>query len=195
MEKMKYKLATTFTLMGLFLFSISIVSAFGASTPYWDENPLRLALGESTIVNLALQNMVGSGEDITLRAILTNDGGGIASLVDVDLDYFVAFGRDDVSLPISVTIPEDSAMGGARNIELSFMQVASDEGGMLTVSGGFTTRIPVYVVVPQESVLFEEEEIITETPSKGADVWKWALLAIVILALIILWIIKKRYKK
>lgn len=41
---MKKEVMTVF-LIGMFVMVVSLVSAFGASTPYWDENPLKLAPG------------------------------------------------------------------------------------------------------------------------------------------------------
>ena len=46
----------------------SAVSAFGVSSPYWEGNPMNIARGDSKIVNLNLQNMVGD-EEVNVNVI------------------------------------------------------------------------------------------------------------------------------
>ncbi|KKK94889.1 hypothetical protein LCGC14_2678300 [marine sediment metagenome] len=134
-------------MMGLF------ASAFGASTSYWDDRPLKLAPGESKTVSLGLQNGGGGTEDITLRAELTNDGGGIATMVDEDLNYFVPVGRG-AAVPVRIEVPEDAETGITHTITVSFTQVASGEGGMVRLTGGIVSKFPVEVVGEKESELY-----------------------------------------
>jgi hypothetical protein len=183
-------------LAGMFLLSLSFVSAFGVSTPYWDENPLKLAPGESMDVELVLQNMAGAENDATLRAEMTDDGRGVASLIDDNLDYFVPFGSDDVPMRVRVIVPMDIAEGGVRDVEISFTQVSSEDAGMVSVSGGFTTKFPVFVVGPDESVLFvpePEPEAEVEVPAKKSLTWVWGIIAI--LVLVSAWFAWKKFKK
>lgn len=53
----------------LITLSISLISASGVAVPYWNENPLRLAPGETTIIQLTLQNKVGN-DDVTFEATI-----------------------------------------------------------------------------------------------------------------------------
>ena len=178
--------------LGMILFSLSLTSAFGVSTPYWDENPLRLAPGESMDVELILQNMAGAENDVTLKAEMTDDGGGIASIIDSNLDYYVAFGSDDVVMNVRVEVPMDIAQGGVRDVVISFTQVAAEDAGMVSVSGGFTAKFPVFVVARDESVLYQplklEPEV--EVPAKKSYVWLWVIVAII---LGVLWFAWKRH--
>lgn len=178
---------------GMFLLSIAAVSAFGVSTPYWDENPLRLAPGESMNVEMVLQNMAGNMGDTTLRAKIVDDGYGIATLKDENLDYFVPFGSDNVIVNIAVNVTEDVARGGIRDVVVSFAQVDTKAGGgMVTMSGGFTAKFPVFVVAPEESVLFTPKERVPVM----TYVWAGAAAVGVIVAAIILWLIlRKKGKK
>ncbi len=142
--------------VGLLVMMSLFASAFGVSTSYWDENPLRIAPGESITVSLGLQNGGGGTEDITLRAELTNDGGGIATLVDEDLDYFVPVGGG-VGVPIRIELSEDAETGITHQITVSFTQVASGEGGMVRLTGGVVSNLPVEVVGEEESELYTPE--------------------------------------
>ncbi len=180
-------------ILGMVLISLSMASAFGVATPYWDENPLRLAPGESMDVELILQNMAGTAGDATLRAEMTDNAKGIASLIDSNLDYSVPFGSDDIVMKVRVEVPLDVTSGGIRNVVISFIQVGNEDAGMVTVSGGFTTKFPVFVVAPEESVLFVPEPAVeVEVPQKSY-VWVWALAVIV--ALVVAWFGWRKYNK
>ena len=163
------KLGIVFGAFGLFIMMAFLVSAFGISTPYWDDNPLKLAPGESKIVALTLQNKVGS-EDVTLRATLTNDAGGIATIIDENLDYFVPLGGS-VAVSVKVEVPEDAEnTDPLREVRISFTQIGVEgSGGPITLAGGFTTKFPIKIVGFTESELYvaptptppEEEKIFT----------------------------------
>ena len=182
-------------LLSLFLFT-TLAGAFGVSTPYWNDNPLKMAPGESTIVNLTLQNMVGD-DDVTLKAEITNNGQGIASLVNPNEVYLVPLGSDNVNVQVRVTIPEDYAIGGVRKVEISFLEVSGEGSGMVSVSGGFTNNFPVNVVVPEESVLYSPpaEPITPETPATSSSnkfLIILIILIILLVAAVVAYILKKR---
>lgn len=182
-----------FIALGMVLFGLSMVSAFGVSTPYWDENPLRLAPGESMDVELNLQNMAGNAGDTTLRAEMTDNGGGVATLMDSNLDYFVPFGSDDIIMKVRVSVPFDVAQGGVRDVVISFTQVAAEEAGMVSVSGGFTTKFPVFVVTSSESVLYQPPKPEVEVPVKKSYVWVWVVVSLFVL--VAAWFAWKKRRK
>ncbi len=180
-------------ILGMVLISLSMASAFGVATPYWDDHPLRLAPGESMDVELILQNMAGTAGDATLRAEMTDNAKGIAFLIDSNLDYFVPFGSDDIVMKVRVSVPVDVVSGGIRNVVISFIQVGNEDSGMVTVSGGFTTKFPVFVVAPEESVLFVPEPAVeVEVPQKSY-VWVWVVLILTVLT--VAWFVWKKSKK
>ena len=184
----KMKTSRYIPIIGLFVFItimlISFSSAFGVSTAYWDDNPLKIAPGESKIVVLGLQNKVGN-EDVILEAELTNDGGGIATLVDENLDYFVPLGGSN-TVTIKIEVPEDAEMGITHTITVSFTQVASGEGGMVRLAGAIVTKFPVEVVGEEESELYLQPE-----PKKGLSGF-WIIVIALVVALIIFAIAKRR---
>ncbi|MEK6840813.1 MAG: LPXTG cell wall anchor domain-containing protein [Nanoarchaeota archaeon] len=177
-----------FSVLAIVVLSISFVSAAGVSTPYWSTNPLKLQPGESTIVTLGLQNMVGS-DDITLRASIAK-GGDIAAIIDEDLDYFVPIGSEDVTVNIKVKIPQSAEIGKTQEIEVSFIQVASGEGeGFFSLASAFTQRIPVLVVgEPTESAIYQPAK---QTGSQMNTLLSVAL-AVIILILVIFFVLRKR---
>ena len=175
-------------LFALTLLSISFISAAGVSTPYWSTNPLKLQPGESTILTLGLQNMVGS-EDVTLRASIIK-GSDIATIVDEDLDYFVPIGSDNVTVNIEVKIPANAEIDKVQDIEISFLQVSSGGGeGFFTLASAFTQRIPVLVVgEPTESAIYQPVQ-----KKQGSNLL-WIALAVIVLGIIIFLATKKKKK-
>ena len=170
----------------LTILSISVASAAGVSTPYWNTNPLKLGPGESIVFSLGLQNMVGD-ENITLRANLTK-GYEIARIIDANTDYFVPIGSsDDVKVNIEVKIPENAELGKVYGLEASFLQVSGGGGGgFFSVASAFTQRIPVEVVGETT-----ESAVYGQKPSKNYAVYM--VLALVILGIILVAVnIKKR---
>ena len=123
-----------------------LVNAFGVSTPFWGEHQLILSPGESKDVYVELQNMVGD-EDMTLKAEITK-GSEIAKLIDPSTEYFIPFGQRDRKVNIRVTIPEGIPLETNYNIEVSFKQITTAQGGMMQMAGGVGTTIPVVVKVP-----------------------------------------------
>lgn len=180
----KMKMDRYITITGLFVFTIIILisfsSAFGVSTAYWDDNPLKLAPGESKVVTLILQNKVGS-ENVTLRAELTNDGDGIATLTDENLDYFVLLGTS-AEVHVKIEIPEDSVIRGVHQVTISFIQVASGEGGMVRVAGGFISKLPVEIVGSEESDIYVKPVPETEKELFSAN---FLIILIVLIAAVI----------
>ena len=77
---------------------------------------------------------------------------------------------------------------------VSFIQVSSEEEGMVSLSGGFTTKFIVEVVTEKESVLFESPTE-SESAGGGMPVWGWALMAIIIVAIAVFLIGKKDPKR
>lgn len=130
---------------GIFaLLALSLVSAWGVALPYWDGYPLEISAGETAYLDLNLQNMAGTPQDRTLRARMVDDGDGIASFVDSNLDYFVPFGTSDVMVPVAVSVPAD-AVNSSKEVVIAFDQVSTDGDGMIVLSTGITVSFPVVI--------------------------------------------------
>ena len=173
-----------------FLLSLSLISAAGVSTPYWNTNPLKLQPGESTVFSLGLQNMVGT-DDIILRASIVK-GNNIATIVDENLDYLIPIGSsNDVNVNIEVNIPENAELDTTQNIEISFVQVAQeDQGGFFTIASAFTQRIPVLVVgEPTESAVYQPA---TEEKNNALI---WVTLALIVLGIIVIALVINRRRQ
>ena len=168
------------------LMMMSIISAFGVGNSYWDDRPLKIAPGESKVVIMTLQNMVGD-EDMTFKAKIIDDGGGIASFVDKDSEYSVPLGTE-VNVPVQIEISEDTEIGGRKKIVVSFTQISVGGGGMVSLIGGVVSNFPVEIVVEEESELYTPET------KKGLSVF-WIVILSVVVALIILLIAKREKLK
>jgi len=168
----------------LIAFLIPFGLAFGIVNSYWDDNPLRLSPGESKTVFLGLQNMIGD-ENMRFSAEITNDGGGIATLVDTNLNYLVPLG-DEVGVPIRIEIPEDAKRGVTHKITTSFTQISSGGGGMVHLTTGISSNFPVEVVGERESELYIQPEA-----KKGIPGF-WFILIAIAITLIVFTLVRRR---
>ena len=127
-------------LLGIIIAS-SLVSAFGVSTPYWDDNPLTAYRGSIKIVEINLQNMVGT-DDVTVQAEITK-GSEIASLDNTR--FVVKAGTSDTIAPLKITIPEEYVAGDKKPVEIEFKTVASESSGMVSMGTGMVVGFDVLV--------------------------------------------------
>ena len=144
-KKKKFKISNYFLLFVSLIMISTSISAAGVANSYWDDNPLKLAPGESTIASLRLQS---DGGDTILKAKLENE---IATLVEGP-EYSVGAG-ETVPVNISVKIPKDVSVGTAYSIYVDFQEISTGEGGLIHVAQGITSKIPVLVVGQEESIL------------------------------------------
>ena len=156
--------------------SASLVSAIGVANSYWDDNPLKLAPGESKIISLRLQ---AEGVETTVRGTLDNP---IARLIEGP-EYTIPVGAS-VPVNISVEIPENADVGTKYDVYVSFQEISSGEGSMLRLSQGITGKVPVQVVGEQESELYGK------TPKKNNLVW--IVLGLIVLAVVLAVAMKRR---
>ena len=166
--------------MTLILFSINLTSAAGVAVPYWNENPLKLAPGESTTIQLTLQNMVGD-EDVTFEATLSGEG---VALLDGSI-YSVPLGAE-VPVNLKVDVPKNANIGENYNIAISFRETAREGGGMIGVTGAVTARFPVEVVGEEDSLLYGKKS------KSEFDAWMFIILGLIILVGIFLITKKKK---
>ena|SRR3989344_42729 len=128
----------------LMLIMLPVAFAMGVTTPYWDTKPLILKPGESTDLELYLQNMVG-GEDIVLAGRVV-EGGDIAQITDSEKRYAVPFGEKNVPVHVRVTIPADAQPSDEpRIVAVSFFNAPQGDGSMVQIGAGVEAKFPVIV--------------------------------------------------
>ena len=141
---------------GVFVFLLvllvaPLISSIGVANSYWDDNPLKLAPGETTTISLRLQNE--EADQVTVEVSTISE---IASLKNGS-EYNVPTGKESVPVYLDVSIPENAEISDKYSVLVSFKQVASGEGdGFFQVAQGITAKIPVEVVGKQESELYNK---------------------------------------
>lgn len=125
----------------VFAILVSYANAFGVSSPYWEERPLTMYIGETKTVDLNLQNVVGD-EAVTVNIEL-KDGEEVATLSEDT--YTVAAGTSDTMVPLVITIPEDAVIGDTYTVSVDFKSVAEGEEGAIALGTGSTTTFDVIV--------------------------------------------------
>jgi len=131
------------------IFASSLVNAFGASSPYFNNNPLILSPGESKDIEIYLQNMVGD-KDITLQAEILL-GKEIASFLDTSPNYLISFGKKDIKANLKITIPKEAKDGDKYTISINFKEKKSEKQELLQITGGVTTSFPIIIKELQKS--------------------------------------------
>ncbi len=170
----------TFALLGLVM--LPLIYSAGVANSYWDDNPLKLSPGESTIISLRLQNEENTS--ITLETTLNST---IAKLVNGST-YIVPPDRESVPVYIRVEIPSNAEIGTKYDIPVSFQQVSSGSGGMLKVAQGITAKIPITVVSNIESELYKP----ASSNQKTSPIVYIVALALILAIVIIILAIKKK---
>jgi hypothetical protein len=173
----------------LILIVLPLASAFGVTTSYWSGNPLVLYPGETRVIDVQLQNMVGN-EDMSLQAEIS-EGSEIATLIDSSTTYFVQFGKKDVKININVTIPQNATIGQSYNIKIALKQIAEEEGKMVQMTASVGATIPVQIVAEVPAA----PEQIPPTQPKGFPILPVTLVLIVLIAIIAALFFRKRSKK
>jgi hypothetical protein len=165
-----------------------VVSAFGAGSPYYADNPLYMGAGETRDVTLRLQNMVGE-DDVTLRAEVTA-GEGVASLTDENLDYLVPIMTKDVPVNLRIEVPAGVAEGTKYTVAVSFTQVAEEEGRMVQFQGSIGKSFDVIVGTGAAVTAAAAGEGVE---GEGLGLW-WVVIAVVVIVVIYL-IVRLRKRK
>ena len=176
-------LSTAFILV---ILMSSLTMAFGIAIPYWDSPewyPLKLAPGESKIVELTLQNT--GEEDMMVQASIESE---IAILDDEKTEYFIPSGEINEIVSIKVEVPKDVEVGTRYKIYSSFHQISTGEEGMIAMTGAFTVNFPVEVVGEQESDLFDPL-------SKQKPILPWIVLGALLIGMIVIAIVKNKKKR
>jgi len=110
---------------------ISFISSFGIVSPYWKGNPLHIAPGDTSIVNLKIQNL-GTTKDITLRALI-KEGSEIASIRKID--YIIKAETKDTVIPIIIKTPSNISINYKYTVTVSFITKNSDPGSIFLGTG------------------------------------------------------------
>jgi len=134
---MKKIITSTFILL---IISINFISAFDVISPYNEESPLKLSPGEVKEIQLILKNAV-ENENITLTATVLGTGASILG----DAIYPISF-ETEIPISLEVSAPENISVGKEYEIDISFNEVKTKEGGILSITSLVTTKIPIKIV-------------------------------------------------
>ena len=159
---------------------LSLISASGVASPYWSDNPLVLTPGETRLVNLTLQNMVGN-DNITFEAKISSEE-DIAMLINNnnEINYLVPIGIKNVPVTIRIQIPSDAKIGKEYKVNVLFNEISTSQEGMLHVTSSVSTSFPVEIIG------------VSKNPSSYLV---WILIGAISLVTIVIIFLKKKNKK
>ena len=183
-------------LMIIFLLvSISGVLAFGISSPYWKDNPLKMNPGESRDVFFNLQNCpsllasCGSSEENVIVSLM--EGSEVTQITSGD-SYRLPFGSFDTYVKLHVSIPESASPGSSYNVKFSVSSSGSGTGSVV-LGTGYYVDFPVIVVEKSaESVVVDNQNVSPQSKLNFSNLTTVLFIAgLILLILVIYWIIKK----
>ena len=176
------KLKKIFAVTLILILSINLALAFGVTAPYWDDHPLEISAGQSTVVQLELQNMVGD-KDLTVQGSIVQ-GENIAQITDKDTKYSVPFGSK-IKVNTKISIPKDAQIGDSYTVGLSFTTLADPAQGL-----GFGSSIDKFYPVKVIEKAPEQQK----APSSSKNWTLYLIIAILVVLLITILIIRKNRK-
>lgn len=165
----------TFAIMSVLL--IANVIASGVTTPAWEGV---LSPGESKTIYFGLQNGIGDS-NITIRASISK-GAEVASFIDKNTDYFVPLGKDEIKVPVKISIPKEAQVGASYQITLSFQTIGAAGGVPLAIGQAFDSSTAVTIV----------EKTASTQAGKGISNSLIILIVAILLLIIIIYIIKRQ---
>ena len=156
---------------------ISSISAFGVSSPYWNNNPLTMARGETKTVDLTLQNMVGDEKVNVMAEIISGE-----EILSLNKDAFVVESGTSEVIPVKITLSEEITPGTSTGVAIEFKTFNPDSEGGVALGTGMV--ISFNVVAGEE---------VDETNST----WKiiGIVLGLIVLIMIIRTLLPKKKKK
>ena len=155
---------------------VSLVSAFGVSSPYWGDRPLQMYAGQVVVVPVNLQNMVGN-EDFEVSATVTS-GKDIASVMKDN--YLVRSQTHEVNANVKIVMPSNAKIGDTRKVVIEFKTSPPGESG--SISMGTAAIIGFDVITVEKPV---------EPSNIDANTVLLLSLAVVLLILVIFFLIRK----
>jgi len=123
------------------LMAISFVSAFGVSSPYWEDHPMEAYPGQETMISLNLQNYAGAQEDIVGKVTIV-EGSEIASVKE---GSYTVSANSDLDIPVTVRIPSDAQVGTRYRVNID-VKTGSASGSGVGIGTGMSTKFDVVVV-------------------------------------------------
>lgn len=146
------------------------VIAFGITSPYSAEYPLKMSPSESKIIPIYLQNMVGE-KDILLQGEIIS-GQDIAKLNEKEI--IIPFGRKDLTANIEIKIPKTAKHNDKYQITLLFKEISSNQG-MIAINNGIAASFPIII----------EDSEIKSSPASSAKIIV-SIILILIIAIIVI---------
>ncbi len=189
MEYKKMKVGSLqLVLLALILVSTSLVSAFSVG---FESTELRLYPGESYESSFSLQNYGTDAKDITVEATLEEGAQYLSFPQGTRIDVVA---NNNAAAPVRITVPSNAKVGDKYPIKVLFNVVAGNEvvqdvanqGTTIGFAFSYRRTVDLIVVAP-----VTEQDVDKNRTSASYMTWIWILIALVVVAIIV-WLILRR---
>ena len=128
----------------ILLAGINDVLAFGISSSYWKDNPLKMYSGETKEISFSLVNSAGEIGDV--EAFVSLEEGKEIAEITSGSKYNVPFGGN-AKIILKISVPESVRIGEKYNIKFSVNSISNErEEGNIQLGVGYHVDFPVEVV-------------------------------------------------
>ncbi len=180
-----------FTILAILIIGIPTIMALGVSSPYWKDNPLKMAPGQVKEISFSLTN--SPTEETEKASISLLEGKEITEIIS-GLNYTVSPGSTDTKVILKISIPSSAKIGNSYNITLFIKSSPTKEEGTVKLSIGYKASFPVLIVESSESTQ-DVKAPAAEIEKKKSSVFLILIPSfIIIIAIIIVIFVLKRKK-
>ncbi|MEM4230256.1 MAG: hypothetical protein QXF25_00015 [Candidatus Pacearchaeota archaeon] len=155
------------------ILGLSLVSAFGVSSPYWEGNPLKIARGETRTIELTLQNIANAVEDIKAELKVV-EGAEIASL---EKESYIIKANSAEKAILSINVPSNAQPGKVYKVKIETKTITPGITGAVSMGTGIKTSFDV---------------IVEEREKEKSNFWIYIVLGVIVLVMIIYLTARKR---
>ena len=131
----------------IFLLEISLVLALGVNSPYWNENPLKMAPGETRDVAFNLEN--GINEQTAHAFVSLTQGDNIAQITS-QTQFTIPPGNKDSRIILKISIPSGVPQGTSYTVEFSVKDSPEQQTGNVQLNKEYKVSFPVQIVGQSE---------------------------------------------
>lgn len=145
----KIIISITITIIVITL-SSNIIEAFGVSTEYYNNNPLKIERGQVREITIKLQNMVGDQD--YMAEVRVAEGGEIAR-INGSGEYNVPIGTQELPVKIIINAPEKAKIGEKYQVRIEVIAKPKVSTGEVSINQGTGAIVPVEIIGEEKNYL------------------------------------------
>ncbi len=141
-------LVLSLTFVVAILFGTGFASGIGVSQVYWEDNPLKMAPGESREIAFTIISDVGDEPADIIVEMINN--GGVSSITSGE-SYSVASGSRNTQILMRVSVPSNAEIGTRYDVKFNLKPDNVQTADTVQLGLEYSIEFPVIVVDESQS--------------------------------------------